>query len=413
MKILFLQDKFPPENQGGAGMVVFNLASCIQKLGHQVYIITTVQNKDDIDSTNYKGLKIFKIYANYHERWRSYLSLYNYQTINKVEKIIKQIQPDIVHFHNIHYYLSYACLKIAKQCSKAVFLTTHDVMLFHYGKLFEFINFNDLLIPKTFNHKITPWPQIKRFKKRYNPFRNIIIRHYLKYVDKIFAVSRILKDALNQNNIKNVEVIHNGIDVKNWQIEEKMIKEFQDKYNLKNKKIVLFGGRLNFLKGGNKIIEAMELVSKEVPNIILLVLGEKDGYAQIMKELAKEKGIDLILTGWIKNNELKSAYFCSNIVATPSLCLDTFNMMNLEAMVCQKPVVGTCFGGTSEIILDNKTGYIVNPLDIQTMAEKIIDLLKNPQKAKQFGEAGYQRVKNNFSLKRQVEQTLNWYERFL
>ena len=79
----------------------------------------------------------------------------------------------------------------------------------------------------------------------------------------------------------------------------------------------------------------------------------------------------------------------------------------------KKPVIGTCFGGTKEIIIDNNTGYIVNPLDTQTMAEKIIDLLKNSQKAIQFGKAGYNRVEQEFSLEKQTNKYLKWFKKYI
>jgi len=413
MKILILSDSFPPESKGGAEVVVFKLAKGLRKFGEQIYIITTTQEKSQVGHFDYQGLTVFRIYADYHERWRAYLSLYNPQTVSRVKVIIKQIQPDIIHIHNIHYYLSYHCFKIAKKYSQAVFLTAHDVMSFHYGKLVEFINFNDLSIPKSFNYRIAPWQQIKRFKKRYNPLRNIIIRHYLKYIDKIFAVSYTLRNALNQNNIENVEVIHNGVDTAQWQVNSDKLKNFKKKYNLFNKKIIFFGGRLSDWKGGGKILRAVEIAAKHLPELVLLVAGKKDNYAQRMLEIAKNQGLRLTLTGWLEEDELKAAYFCSDIAVTPSLCLDTFNMINLEAMACQKPVVGTCFGGTPEIIVNSQTGCIVNPLNIQTMAEKIIDLLSNPSKAKQFGANGFQRVKNNFSLKKQIFKTLKWYREYV
>jgi len=82
----------------------------------------------------------------------------------------------------------------------------------------------------------------------------------------------------------------------------------------------------------------------------------------------------------------------------------------LEAMACQKPVVATCYGGSPEIVQDNITGFIVNPLDEELMAKKIIDLLKNSEKAKQFGEAGYERIKKHFNLESQIAQTIHWYQ---
>jgi len=411
MKILILQDDFPPYSFGGAGVVAFNLAKGLQELGHQVYVITAVQDKAKAGRLDYQGLTIFRIYSNYRECWRAYLSLYNPQTVNYIKKAIKEINPDIIHVHNIHYYLSYYCLKIAKKYSKAVFLTAHDVMLFHYGKLIEFVNSNDLSIPKNFNYKITFWQQIKQYKRRYNPLRNIVIKHYLGYVDKIFAVSHALKDALSQNNIKNVEVIYNGIDVAQWQINDEKVEEFKKKYNLFNKKIVFFAGRLGAFKGGGKIIRIMGAVVKQIPNAVLLVAGRKDSYAQEMSELAESKNVPLILTGWIGGDDLKSAYYSSDIIVTPSIYLDPFNLINIEGMICKKPIVGTRFGGTVEIIIDNKTGYIVNPFDTQTMAKKIVDLLKNHTRAEQFGLAGHNRVKQKFSSAKQVGEYLEQFKK--
>jgi len=394
MKILFLSDDFPPESFGGAGIVAFNLAYGLQKLRHQIFVITTVRERSDEGDIDYQGLKIFRIYSKYHERWRAYLSLYNPQTVEKIQKLIKQIKPDIIHAHNIHYYLSYHCLKIAKKYSRAVFLTAHDAMLFHYGKLSEFVNPNDLSIPQRFNYKINHWQQIKKYKKRYNPFRNIIIRYYLKYVDKIFAVSYALKDALNQNGIYNVEVIHNGIDVDEWQVEAKDIEAFKKRFSLKNKKIIFFGGRISNLKGLQQIERAMIKIKEEIPESFLLKVGLQ--------------GI-----GWLAGNTLKAAYGSANLVVTPSLYLDPFLIINLEAMACKKPVIGTCFGGTPEIVQDGVTGYIVNPFDVETMRAKIIDLLKNPQKARRFGEAGYERAKKYFSLDSQIAKILAWYQKML
>ena len=412
MRILFLQDDFPPESLGGAGTVAFNLAQEFRKKGHQVYVICAVKDKDKAGQRIEEGLAVFRLYANYHERWRAYLGLYNPQIINQIKKLFSQIRPDIAHFHNVHYYLSYASLKIAKKYSRAVFLTAHDVMSFHYGKLIEFINPNNLSIPKTFNYRITPLKQIKRFKKRYNPLRNIIIRHYLKKANKIFPVSSALKEALKQNGIENTEVIYNGINADEWQIDDKLIDDFKKKYRLFNKKVIFMIGRLSDLKGGEKIIRAMEIVNQKIPEAVLMAAGDKQGYAQKMLSLAENKNIQLLLTGYLRRDELKAATRSSDLAVVPSICFDSFPTSNLEAMACQKPVIGTCFGGTPEIVLDNITGYIVNPFNIEKMAEKIIALLSDSQKAEQFGQAGYERVKRYFSLQEQAEKILKYYEQF-
>lgn len=408
MKILFALDDFPPITYTSASTLTYNLAKGLLKRGHEIFVITSVQDKSRQGEEEYEGLKIFRIYSKYHIRWKAYLSLYNPQIVFRFNKIIKNIKPDIVHFQHIHQYISYHCIKIAKKYAKGVFLTAHDTMLIYYGKL----------MPKNGDciYRISVWDQIKEAKKRYNPFRNIVIKHYLRYVDRIFAVSNSLKMVLEINGIKNIETIYNGIDVSAWEPNQVKVKEFKAKYNPQDKKVVLFGGRLSGAKGGEVILRAMALVSKAMKEAVLLVAGEKDWYADKMVELSKQLSIEshVVFTNkWLDRETMKCAFFASDICVTPSICFDSFNLFNIEAGAAKKPVVGTCFGGTPEIILDNKTGYIVNPLDVDELAEKIIDLLKNPQKAKQFGEVGYRRVKDQFSFLRQLEKTLEYYQRFI
>lgn len=218
MKILILSDGFPPQALGGAEIVAFNLAEYFKRKEHQVFVITTCREKKDEGSIDYQGFKIFRIHTDYHERWRAYFSLYNPQTVGRVKELIQKINPDVVHAHNVHYYLSYHSLKIAKESGKPVFLTAHDMISYDYGKAVHSVNPKDLSVPKNLDHKVTCWYLIKQARKRYNPFRNIIIRHYLRYVDKIFAVNADLKKALGENKIKNIEVIYNGVDVKDWEI---------------------------------------------------------------------------------------------------------------------------------------------------------------------------------------------------
>jgi len=385
MKILILQDDFPPQTFGGAGRSTFDLAKGLQGAGHQVFVITACPKKADEGSVDYQGLKVFRIYTNFHKRWRAYLSLYNPQTVKKVKEIIVEMNPDIIHANNIHSYLSYYCFKIAKKLKKPVFFTARDVMTFNYDKLAT------KKYLEKFDYRTNWWDHLKQAKKGYNPLRNILIKNYLKYVDKIFAVSHALKDALSQNGIKNVEVNYTGIDVDDWSISSEKVEEFKKKHNLQGKKVIFFGGRISGLKGITQINQAVNAIKKELPEIVLLTAGEK--------------GI-----GWLGGDELKAAYACADVVVVPSVCFDSFPRSNLEAMASRKPVIATKYGGSPEIVVDGVTGYIVNPLNVDELVAKLSDLLKNPKKAKEFGERGYQRVKEQFSLEKQIKEILKYYE---
>ncbi len=411
MKILILSDSFPPASKGGADRIAFNLSEGFAESGHQVFIITTTQDKDKEKislSGGEKEKNVFRIFVPEGDPcWSAYACLYNRQVASKAEKIVKEIKPEVVNVHNLQSFLSYHCLKAIRSRKRSVFLTAHDTMLFHYGKLVEFL---DKGSKPPFDYRVGVLDQIKRFKKRYNPLRNLIIKHYLKKVDMILPVSYALEEALNQNGIKKTSVVHNGINPKEWQIEESIVNKFKENNNLFDKRAILFGGRLSAPKGGEKIIEAMEIINQQMPKAVLLVAGEKDIYAQKMVSLAEQKGVKIIMLGWISGEELKAAYWASDLVTVPSLYLDPFPTINLEAMACHRPVVGTCFGGTPEIIRDDKTGYIVNPFDKRALAEKIEGLLKNPLRARAFGEAGYRRIKKHFTLREQTKKYLDFFK---
>jgi len=402
MRILFLQDDFPPQSFGGAGNVAFDLAREIKKRGHSVFVLTAVRDKKDEGSVEYEGLKVFKVYSNYHERWRAYLSLYNPQTVKKIKNLIDEIKPDIIHAHNVHYHLSYHSLKLAKRSGAKVFLTAHDGMIFSHGK---FAGFIDLKNPScaSKNYRVSRRIQIRRFRKRYNPFRNLVIRHYLRYVDTVFAVSHALKDALNQNGIRGVETVHNGIDVDQYSISPDKVNEFKKRYNILDKKIVLFGGRISKFKGSEKIIEAMKIIVFELPAATLLVAGRGGDTS------APGLVSHTVFTGWLSGDDLKCAYHASDVVVMPSIYFEAFGLIVLEAMAAKKPVVATCFGGPCEIVIDGQTGYIENPFHIKAMAEKITYLLNNSEEAARFGKKGYERARDCFSLDKQAAGYLSFY----
>ena len=371
MRIVILQDDFPPESFGGAGISTYELAKGLLKVGHEVYVVTAGKTSGEFE---YEGLKVFKIKSQYHDRWRAYRSLYNPLIIKRLEEILVKIKPDIVHINNVHYHFSYYSIKLSKKYAKVI-MTLRDAMSFSFGKLAT----EKYL--KNFDAKLTWLDQLKQAKKRWNPLRNFIIRRYLRYADKIFVVSEALRLALEQNGINGVEVMHTGID----------LSEYSVSYVKRSKKVVFFAGRLSNAKGQVAVEKAMETVSKEISDVELFTAGTNGR--------------------WLDREEMKRAYTDSDVVLVPSLCFDAFPRTVLEAMVMEKPVIGTCFGGAPEAIEDGVTGYVVNPFDTEKMAFKIIDLLKSSQKAESFGQAGRKRIETHFNLDDKIAELVKIYEK--
>lgn len=405
MKIVFLSDDFPPTSFGGAGISTFELARGMKKAGHEVIVITTCREKTDAGNIEYEGMTIHRIQSNYNPRWRAYVSVINIPVVREVAHLLMEIKPDVVHINNVHFYLSYHCFKIAKRHARVVVATMRDTMSITYGKL------DTTRYLEHFDTRVTWRDYLMQAKKRWNPLLFFFIHRYLRYVDMIVAISKSLQEALERNGIKDVSVIYNGIDVTEWHVDADTVTHFKTKYALEHKKILLFGGRLSTPKGGAKVIEALAQIVNHEPSTVLLVAGTIDAYARSMQAYAKECGVEqnLVFTGWIDRNEIKIAYASADIVMMPSIYLDAFGRVNIEGMASHKPVIGTCYGGTPEVTLDSVTGYIVNPLHSKEIAEKTIDLLKNPERAKQFGVAGYERVRTQFNLEDKVEEYIEIY----
>lgn len=389
MRILILQDDFPPRVRGGAGIVACRLAQEFSQMGNDVEVVTTVRDRGDIGVKSIGLIRVHALYSKYHDRWRAFRSINNPKLIDGVKKIIKKFRPDVIHVHNIHQHLSYKCLKVAKDSGAKVFLTAHDTMLYSYGKVVN-------------EKKISEWENLKRNQLRFNPFRNAMIRHYLQYVDEIVAVSNILKTALNNNEIKNVSVIYNGIDIDQWHVPDAEVDEFKRRYSLESKKIILFAGRWSGPKGGKLLVRAFSKVRDKVDNAMLLIIGGGDS------NIEKEK--DIVVINWIDSLKMPVVYNASNVVVFPSVYLDPFGLIHIEAMASKKPVIGTTYGGSQEIVEDGVTGFIINPNNTDELSDKIITILSNEDLARKFGDAGYDLAKRKFTLKEQANQYLNKFK---
>lgn len=400
MNIVFLSDDFPPTSFGGAGFSSFELAQAVRAVGHEVAVITTCRKPSEAGENEYEGLTVYRIESNYHERWRAWRGLYNPPVVREVEKLLQRIRPDVVHANNVHFHLSYHSLLLAKRYAKAVVWTGRDAMAVSYGKLDTPCYLAHL------DARMTWRDNLRQAGKRYNPFRNWLIRRYLHSADARLSVSNALREVLKQNGVYDVQTLHTGIDADMWQANPEVLAAFRSKFGLEGKKVVLFGGRL---ASGAQVIRAMRLVA-EAERATLLVMGRAESAAS-MKQA--DAGLDVVYTGWITGAEKVAAYAVADLVWVPSTYFDAFPRSALEAQASGKPVVATKFGGAPELVVDGETGYVVNPLVAQEIADKTIDLLQHPEKAAAMGRAGLARVEAEFNLETQAGKLIAVYKKLV
>jgi glycosyltransferase involved in cell wall biosynthesis len=180
--------------------------------------------------------------------------------------------------------------------------------------------------------------------------------------------------------------------------------------------VILYGGRLDRLKGGLELVRALEIVRRDVPEAVLLTVGEAlPGFYEEMLALAANLGMRdaLVAAGWLSGEELAAAYRLADVVASPSLCFESFGLVNLEAMLAARPVVASFWGGPSDVVEDGVTGFLVNPLQVTVLAERLRRVLLDRELAARLGAAGRARAVARFSVRGQVDATLRLYEELL
>ena len=102
-----------------------------------------------------------------------------------------------------------------------------------------------------------------------------------------------------------------------------------------------------------------------------------------------------------------------DVAVLPSVAGECLPYVLMEAMALRKPVVATRFSGIPEEVEDGVTGTLVPLRAPKALAEAVIELLRNPDKARAFGEAGRRRVEERFTQKRMLEETFALFDELI
>ena len=192
----------------------------------------------------------------------------------------------------------------------------------------------------------------------------------LKNVDKAFSVSNYLREELKKESKLDSKVVYNKIDKKRFNKNVKGDKIIK-RYNLKNKKILLYVGRIAPHKGIHLLLKSFNIIKKQIPNSKLIIAG-KPTFNKYFKKLKKIASKDVIFTGFVDDKDLPYYYAACDVYVTASLW-EGFNLPAGESQACNKPVVAFKIGSHPEII---KKGILVKENDIHGLANAVIKLLK-------------------------------------
>jgi len=233
-----------------------------------------------------------------------------------------------------------------------------------------------------------------------------------------------LERAYLINNLKleksRITTIPMGVDFDKF-ITSKGSFNFKEHYFNKrerNYKLVLFCGYKNFEKGAISILQAIPLILEKYNKVYFTFIGPSTiafnrEFAKIKKNI-NARMINLSpdnLTGYFDKNKI-AAFMESDLYLMPSRS-DAYGIAFLEAWSAGKPVIGANIGATPDVIQENKDGLLVEFDDPQSIADKVVKLLKNKKLRKNLGEQGKMKVENYHSWRNIAIKTKNVYDNLI
>ncbi|MCL4404053.1 glycosyltransferase [Patescibacteria group bacterium] len=165
-----------------------------------------------------------------------------------------------------------------------------------------------------------------------------------------------------------------------------------------NKKIILFIGRLNKIKGLDTLIPAFAEVVEKEPDAFLLIAGSDDGYKKQVESLIAHYRLqqNVSFVGFLLGGDKKAAMEASTVFVQPSYT-ESVSMALIEAMAAGLPVVVTDSVGISSDIEIAAAGLVV-PKESHLLAQALIDILTGKQNGREMGQNGRQLVSEQFTL---------------
>ena len=247
--------------------------------------------------------------------------------------------------------------------------------------------------------------------------------------DAIIAVSEGTKAdilrAYPDVRPERIHVIYNGIDLKEYQRTDDQ--SALEKYGVDPvKPYVLFVGRITRQKGVTHLVEAIQYLPANTQVVLCAGAPDTPEIAAEMRQKVDEARKQNPNIVWIEKMVTKpeaiQLYSHAQVFCCPSV-YEPFGIINLEAMACHAPVVASATGGILEVVVDNQTGYLV-PFEqdpatsfptqpekfARNLAEKISDLLADPDKCRLFGQNGRKRVEDVFSWEAIAAETIDLYK---
>ncbi len=378
MKILFISDVYFPRING-VSTSIRTFVEQMRNLGHTVHLIAPDYGVDTADEAWIKRVTARSIYFDPEDKLMKYG-----EAIKRLPEL-QQENYDVVHIH-APFVAHYLGLKLARELNVPCVETYHTF-------------FEDYL------HHYLPW--IPKIMAR--GMARAISRRQCNEVDAIIAPSKPMLDVLRGYGV-NVfaEVIPTGLQMKSFEEADGQV--FREKFGIPlDRPMLLYVGRVAFEKNIDFLLRMAKDLVEHRPDALLVVTGEGPAEAslhKLVKTLGLEQNVKFI--GYLdRNTELNACYQAADVFVFASKS-ETQGLVLLEAMAQGTPVVAIAELGTASILVEGQ-GALIAPDNTTKFAEKVLQLLMNPQERFELGHKARIYALDLWTAKFQAERMLKFY----
>lgn len=250
-----------------------------------------------------------------------------------------------------------------------------------------------------------------------SPAKRWIERRAFNAASAVVANAEAIRTQLIGEGLspEKVVTIHNGLNIAHVTSHpDAQRADLLKSFDLPNSRrfVTIVANMRHVMKDQATFLRAAKLTREGVPDSSFILAGEGE-QMPALRQLAMDLGVADCAFFVGRCNRIADLLAISDVCVLSSKGVEGFSNSILEYMAAGRPVVATDVGGAREAVVDNETGFIVKPEDFETMAERLIRLLRDPHRASAMGVQGRKRVLEHFSCAAQLKRVEDLYDRLL
>ncbi|WP_094570089.1 glycosyltransferase family 4 protein [Mucilaginibacter xinganensis] len=366
---------------GGDWTYVENVVNIYQQKGHHVIPFSMKDERNFptpysdyfIENIDYKKVNKRSISAGVKVVMKS---IYSFEAQENLERLLADVKIDFAHINVIHHYITPTILKILKKRNIPIIWTLHeytpicpDSIFVSHGQICErcfggaFYNCITHSCKKG-SYLASTVAALENYVHKY--------LNYYAYVDHFVCPSVFQYEKYKQFNFFNDKLvqIYHGYDYAEIEKAKQLTVQNPEKY-------IVFVGRLEKIKGAHTLLKAMQ----SLPEVSLKIIGDGTQEDELKAYKETHQLTNVTFLGKKTKQETLQVINGAVFLICPSECYEVLGFTVVEAMALGKPVIGAAIGGIPEMVIDNYTGLLFTPGNVEQLSEKIKWLIQNPDVA--------------------------------